>query len=57
MIEYIDPTESNMLIAKDYRSIDKIICYEIHSSLILSAVALNIPKPEHSQAQRNVLCR
>ena len=56
VIEYIDPTESNtFLIAKDYRSIDKNYTHcEIHSSLILSAVALNIPFPEHSQAPRNV---
>ena len=56
VIEYIDPTESNtFLIAKDYKSIDKNYTHcEIHSSLILSAVALNIPFPEHSQAPRNV---
>lgn len=56
VIEYIDPTESNtFLIAKDFKSIDKNYTHcEIHSSLILSAVALNIPFPEHSQAPRNV---
>ena len=56
VIEYIDPSESNTaLIARDYRSIDKDYTHcEIHSSLILSAVALNIPFPEHSQAPRNV---
>lgn len=55
-IEYIDSTESNyILIAKDYRSIDKEYTHcEIESSLILSAVTLNIPFPEHSQAPRNV---
>ena len=56
VIEYIDPNESNTaLIARDYRSIDKDYTHcEIHSSLILSSVALNIPFPEHSQAPRNV---
>ena len=56
VIEYIDPYESNYaLIARDYRSIDKAYTHcEIHSSLILSAVTLNIPFPEHSQAPRNV---
>jgi DNA-directed RNA polymerase II subunit RPB2 len=56
VIEYIDPNESNnSLIARDYRSIDKDYTHcEIHSSLILSPVALNIPFPEHSQAPRNV---
>ena len=55
-IEYIDPLESNYsFIAKDYRSIDKKYSHcEIESSLILSAVTLNIPFPEHSQAPRNV---
>ena len=55
-IEYIDSMESNyILIAKDYRSIDKQYTHcEIEPSLILSAVTLNIPFPEHSQAPRNV---
>ncbi len=57
-IEYIDPMETeNCLIAKDYKSIkegDNYTHCEIHSSLILSAVALNIPFPEHSQYPRNV---
>lgn len=55
-IEYIDSTESDYaLIAKDYRTIDKEYTHcEIESSLILSAVTLNIPFPEHSQAPRNV---
>ena len=55
-IEYIDSTESDYaLIAKDYRSIDKEYTHcEIESSLILSAVTLNIPFLEHSQAPRNV---
>ena len=55
-IEYIDSIETfNLLIAKDIYSIDKDYTHcEIHSSLILSAVALNIPFPEHSQYPRNV---
>ena len=55
-IEYIDSVESDYsFIAKDYRSIDKEYTHcEIESSLILSAVTLNIPFPEHSQAPRNV---
>ena len=55
-IEYIDPQESNYsFIAKSYKSIDKQYSHcEIESSLILSAVTLNIPFPEHSQAPRNV---
>ena len=57
VIEYIDPFESNhVFIAKDIFSIDKDMythC-EIHSSLILSAVSVNIPFPEHSQYPRNV---
>jgi len=55
-IEYIDSLESDRsFIAKDYRSIDKQYTHcEIESSLILSAVTLNIPFPEHSQAPRNV---
>ena len=55
-IEYIDSTESDyILIAKDYRTIDKEYTHsEIESSLILSALTVNIPFPEHSQAPRNV---
>tara|TARA_Y100000389_G_scaffold205066_1_gene262656 strand:- start:4748 stop:8341 length:3594 start_codon:yes stop_codon:yes gene_type:complete len=55
-IEYIDSLESDYsYIAKDYRSIDKDYTHcEIESSLILSALTLNIPFPEHSQAPRNV---
>ena len=55
-IEYIDSLETNYsFIAKDYQSIDKNYTHcEIESSLILSAVTLNIPFPEHSQAPRNV---
>ncbi len=55
-IEYIDSIESNYsFIAKDYKSIDKQYSHcEIEPSLILSAVTLNIPFPEHSQAPRNV---
>jgi len=55
-IEYIDSIESqNFFISKDIYSIDKDYTHsEIHSSLILSAVALNIPFPEHSQYPRNV---
>jgi len=55
-LEYIDSIESeNSLISRDMFSIgaDHTHC-EIHSSLILSAVALNIPFPEHSQFPRNV---
>ena len=56
-IEYIDSQESDhSLIAKHYQSIDKpnYTHCEIEPSLILSAVTLNIPFPEHSQAPRNV---
>ena len=55
-IEYIDSMETEgFLISKDIYSIDKEYTHcEIHSSLILSAVALNIPFPEHSQYPRNV---
>ena len=55
-IEYIDSIESDdSFIARDYRSIDKQFTHcEIEPSLILSAVTLNIPFPEHSQAPRNV---
>ena len=55
-IEYIDSVETNnLLIARSIYSIDKEYTHsEIHPSLILSAVALNIPFPEHSQYPRNV---
>ena len=55
-IEYIDSMESEfILIAKDIYSIDKNYTHcEIHSSLILSPLALQIPFPEHSQFPRNV---
>ena len=55
-IEYIDSIESqNFFISKDIYSINKDYTHsEIHPSLMLSAVALNIPFPEHSQYPRNV---
>ena len=55
-LEYIDSIESeNSLISRDMRDIKSQHTHcEIHSSLILSAVALNIPFPEHSQFPRNV---
>lgn len=55
-VEYIDSIESQgFFISKDIYSIDKDYTHsEIHPSLILSAVPLNIPFPEHSQAPRNV---
>ena len=55
VIEYIDSIESeNALIGLDIKSFeqDNTHC-EIHSSLMLSSVALNIPFPEHSQYPRN----
>ena len=56
-IEYIDSLETeNSFISKsmdDIQNHDFSHC-EIHSSLILGAVALNIPFPEHSQYPRNV---
>jgi len=54
-IEYIDPVESeNAFMAKDIHSIDKNYSHsEIHSSLILSALTVNIPFPHHSQYPRN----
>ena len=54
-IEYIDSIETeNLLISHDPNSIEtKHTHCEIHPSLILSAVALNIPFPEHSQYPRN----
>ncbi|MBF76247.1 hypothetical protein CMK20_18965 [Candidatus Poribacteria bacterium] len=56
VIEYIDPIESeNILIAKDIRTFENIHSHcDIHHSLMLSAVSLNIPFPEHSQYPRNV---
>lgn len=55
-IEYIDSNETdNSLIARDSKTFeDNHTHCEIHSSLILSAVSLNIPFPEHSQFPRNV---
>ena len=55
-IEYVDPLETEgFFISKSIYSIDKEYTHcEIHSSLILSAVTLNIPFPEHSQYPRNV---
>ena len=54
-IEYIDSIESeNSLIAKDMRTFENKHSHcEIHASLMLSAVSLNIPFPEHSQYPRN----
>ena len=54
-IEYIDSTETeNAFIAKDMKTFEEKHTHcEIHSSLILSAVSLNIPFPEHSQYPRN----
>jgi len=55
-IEYIDPLETEgFFIGKGIHSLDKEYSHsEIHPSLILSAVTLNIPFPEHSQYPRNV---
>ena len=55
VIEYIDSTESeNSMIAKDIQTFENRHTHcEIHPSLMLSAVALNIPFPEHSQYPRN----
>ena len=55
-IEYIDPLETEgFFIGKSIYSLDKEYSHsEIHPSLILSAVTLNIPFPEHSQYPRNV---
>ena len=56
-IEYVDSIETeNTLIAKDVNEIN-LLNYthcEIHSSLIMSAVSLNIPFPDNSQYPRNV---
>ena len=56
MIEYVDPMESEgLFISKSIHSIDKEYSHcEIHPSLMLSAVSVNIPFPEHSQYPRNV---
>ena len=55
-IEYLDSMETeNSFIAKDINSIDKDYTHcEIHPSLIMSAVALNIPFSNNSQYPRNV---
>ena len=55
-IEYIDSIESEyILISKDIYSINNRCSHsEIHSSLILSPLAVQIPFPEHSPAPRNV---
>ena len=55
VIEYIDSIESeNSLIAKDMRTYENRHTHcEIHASLMLSAVSLNIPFPEHAQFPRN----
>ena len=55
VIEYIDSIESeNLLIARDIHSYgNEHSHWEIHPSLMLSAVSLNIPFPEHSQYPRN----
>jgi DNA-directed RNA polymerase II subunit RPB2 len=56
VIEYIDSTETEeTLIAKDINTFeDRHTHCEIHPSLMLSAVSLNIPFPDHSQYPRNV---
>ena len=55
-LEYLDSLETeNAFIAKDVNSIDKDYTHcEIHPSLIMSAVALNIPFSNNSQFPRNV---
>jgi len=55
-IEYIDSSESESLfISKDiYSIIPEHTHSEIHSSLILSPLALHVPFPDHSQYPRNV---
>ena len=55
VIEYIDSIETeNSLIAKDINTYENRHTHcEIHASLMLSAVSLNIPFPEHSQYPRN----
>jgi len=54
-IEYIDSIETEgLLLARDSDTFEtKHSHCEIHPSLMLSAVALNIPFPEHSQYPRN----
>jgi DNA-directed RNA polymerase II subunit RPB2 len=56
VIEYIDSTETeNCLISKDFKTFQNNHTHsEIHPSLILSALAVNIPFPDHSQYPRNV---
>ena len=55
-IEYIDSIETeNAFIATDKNTFENKHSHcEIHPSLILSAVSLNIPFPDHSQYPRNV---
>ncbi len=55
VLEYIDSIETeNLLISKDFKTFENIHTHaEIHPSLMLSAVSLNIPFPEHSQYPRN----
>lgn len=55
-LEYIDPLESEYaFICRDIYGINRDYTHcEIHSSLMLSPSALQIPFPEHSQYPRNV---
>ena len=55
IIEYIDPYESNnILLTSSINNNDKNYTHsEIHSSLILGALASCIPFPHHNQAPRN----
>ena len=55
-LEYIDPLESEYaFICRDIYGINRDFTHcEIHSSLMLSSSALQIPFPEHSQYPRNV---
>ena len=55
-IEYIDSIESEYIfISKDIYSINNRCSHcEIHSSLILSPLAVQIPFPEHAPSPRNV---
>ena len=55
-IEYIDSIETEFtFISKDIYNIDNRCTHsEIHSSLILSPLALQVPFPEHSPSPRNV---
>ena len=52
VLEYIDSIETeNALIAKDMKTFENVHTHcEIHPSLMLSAVSLNIPFPEHAPA-------